>query len=312
MSAIEFPLTQSFSGACPRCRFVIPPLSETSAVYFEQGYVACSSCANRVDLWEATLEKVTRMTGFAFSLAALGPRVTYLRVRLLPHQTVELELTRHGVSESATILAIAYTPQGGNCLPLETHSNMPRRRFLGTRVYLYGVQMRTSDGVLIEEEFSGENISVMVLWAPVQQSEISWLYLVDAIEAVTTGRLSQAIVPAHAAVEIAIAPVVRQILLRHSTKENTDRLLRQEMGFASMLGVVLPVLCALLSAKPMPDKIRAELDTLRELRNRTVHRGVLPDQVSEEQVRRLLCAAAFGVEYGKYLRQFLAKSGDLS
>ena len=305
MDSIEFPFTESYSGACPACRFVIPALGEVSATYFENGFVKCSNCEHKIDLWKATLERVIRLAGFSHSLAALGPRVTHLKLRLRAHQTIELDLTRHGVSEGATVLSMIYTPQGGNCIPLETHSNMPHRRFRGTKTYLYGVQMRTSDGEPIEEEFLGENISVVVLWAPVEDSDVPWLYLVDAIEALTLGRLSQAIVPAHAAAEISITPVVRQFLLKYSARESVERLLKQELGFSSILNVVVPLVCALVSAKPLPDEIRGNLNTLRKLRNEFVHDGVLPSQVNPQQVRQLLCAAAFGFEYGKYLRRFL-------
>ena len=304
MNSIDFPFTQSYSTACPECRFVIPELSEVSGTYFEHGYVTCSKCGAAVDLWEATLERVIRLANFRFSLAALGPRVTHLKCRLLANQTFELDLTRHGVSEGATILAVNYTPQGGNCLPLETHGNLPNRRFRGTKVNLYGVQMRTSEGVPIEEEFPGDNISVMVLWAPAGDSDTPWLYLVDAIDDVTWGRFSQAIVPAHAAAEISITPVVRSFLIKHSARKNVERLLKQEAGFSSILNVVLPLVCALAGAKPLPDVIRGNLNDLRELRNSFVHEGVLPTAIDPHRIRRLLCAAVFAFEYGKYLRRF--------
>ncbi len=305
MNSVEFPFTRNHSGACPGCRFVIPALGEVSGTYFETGSVNCSNCGLAVDLWKVTLERVIRLPGFTVSLAALGPRITYLKIRLLANETFELDLTRYGISQGATILLVNYTPQGGNCLPLETHGNIPPRRFRGTKIYLYGVQMRTSEGIPIEEEFSGENISVMVLWAPVEDSDAPWLYLVDAIEAVTFGRFSQAVVPAHAAAEISITPIVRSFLTKYSAGKDVERLLRQELSFSSVLNVVVPLVCALVGAKPLPDVIRGNLNALRKLRNEFMHKGVLPTAVDAKQVQILLCAAAFGFEYGKYLRQFL-------
>jgi hypothetical protein len=309
MNSIEFPYTQSFSGACPRCRFVIPALSEVSDAYFEEGFVKCSKCGLAIDLWEATFERVIRLAGFTASLAALGPRITNLKIRLLATETVELDFTRYGISEGATILLVNYTPQGGNCLPLETHANTPPRRFRGTKIYLYGWQMKTSEGVPIEEEFSGDNISVMVLWAPVEGSDAPWLYLVDAIEAVTLGRFSQAIVPAHAAAEICMRPIVHSFLIKYSARKDVDRFLKQErrrmLSFSSILNDVVPLVCGLVGAKRLPDVIKDSLNDLRDLRNEFMHEGVLPTAVDAKRVRRLLCAAAFGFEYGKYLRQFL-------
>jgi|SRR5579859_3708508 len=306
MSSIEFPITESYAGACPDCRFVIPPLCEVSGSYFEHGHVKCSHCGIAVDLWKATLEKVTRLAAFPSSLAALGPRVTHLRFRLVANETIELDLTQHGISEGATILTVIYTPQGGNCFPQETHANMPHRRFRGTKVHLHGLQMRTAEGVPVKDEFSEENISALVLWAPADDGSVPWVYLVDAIEALTMGRLSQAIVPAQAAVEISITPAVRSFLMKYAAVGNIERLLRQELGFSSVLNVVLPLVCALVGAKPVPLEIRGALNSLRKLRNEFVHQGVLPSDVDLRQVRQMVCAAAFGLEYGKYLRRFFS------
>jgi hypothetical protein len=99
---------------------------------------------------------------------------------------------------------------------LETHGDTAPRQFRGTRIYLYGRQMKTSEGIPIETEFSGDNISAMVLWAPVEGSDAPWLYFVEAIEAVSLGRFYQAIVPAHAAGEISIAPIGRSFLTKSS------------------------------------------------------------------------------------------------
>ena len=285
---------------------MIPALNEVSGTYFGTGSVRCSNCGIAVDLWEATLEQVTRLGVFPTSLAALGPRVTYLKLRLLANQTAELDFTRHGVSEGATILWVNYTPQGGNCIPLETHGNTPPRRFRGTKIHLYGVQMRTSEGIPIEEEFPGDNISIMVMWAPVEDSNTPWVYLIDAVEAVTLGRFSQAIVPAHAAAEISITPIIRSFLMKYSSREDVERFLRQDLSFSSVLNVVVPLVCSLVGANPLPDAIRGNLNALRRLRNEFVHEGVLPTAVDANQVRRLLCAATFGIEYAKYLRAFLS------
>ncbi len=218
-----------------------------------------------------------------------------------------MDLTQHGVSEGGTVLAICYTPQGGNCLPIETHGNLPHRRFRGTKVNLYGVQMKTSDGIPVEAEFSGDNVFVMVLWAPAKDSGAPWLYLVDAFEALALGQLSQAIVPAHAAAEISITPVVRSILQQHASKPSVERLIRQELSFSSILNVILPLICVLVGTKPLPDEIRGDLNKLRNLRNDFVHKGVLPANLNPKEVRRLLCAAVFAFEYARYLNSCLSR-----
>ena len=250
-----------------------------------------------------------RLTDFTPSLAALGARVTHLRLRLLANHGAELDFTQHGIPESATILWLNYTPHGGNCWPLEIHGNTPPRRFRGTKISLYGVQMKTSEGIPIEEEFEGNNIGVMVLWAPAADSDTPWLYLVDAIEAVTLGRFSQAIVPAHAATEIATRPTIHSLLFKYSADTQIEKFLKQEqqkkLAFYSILNEVLPLVAALAGAKPLPDAITVRLHTLRDRRNDFVHEGLLPTTVDATQIRELLCAATFGFEYAKYLQRFL-------
>jgi hypothetical protein len=304
MTPIQFPYTQNYSGACPECSFVIPPLNEVSGAYFNEGSIICSHCGIAVDLWKTTLDRVIRLAAFMPSLAALGPKVTHLKFRVPANKAAELDLTKFGIPEGATILFVNYTPND-NSLPIEWHGNTPPRRFRGTKVNLYGVQTRTSEGIPYEEAVSGDNVGVMVLWAPAEPSDAPWLYLVDAIEAVSLGRFSQAIVPAHAAAEISITPMIRPILIKYSSRKDVERFLRQELSFSSVINVVVPLICALVGAKPLPNEIRGNLNALRKLRNEFVHKGVLPTAIEAKEARTLLCAAAFGLEYGKYLGSFL-------
>lgn len=254
-----------------------------------------------MDLWKATLERVDRIAGWVFSLAALGPKVTYFKFRLEANKAIELDFTKFGIPASATVLAINYTPFGGNSLPIETHGNTPHRRIRGTKVDLYGLQMRTSEGVPVAEEFSGDNINATVVWAQEEESEIAWRYLVDAFESLALGKLSQAILPAHSAVEICISRRIRSLLEQHASNERVRSFMKNELSFSSLLNVVLPVVCALTGARALPEVIRGQLNRLRDLRNDFVHEGALVHEVSSDEVRRLLCAAVFGFHYGKYL-----------
>ena len=304
MLPMQLPYTRNYSGTCPECSFVLPALSEVSGFYFATGSIKCSHCGISLDLWKTTLDYVIRLVDFTTSLSALGPQVTNLEFRVSANEVVELDFTKFGIPETATILWVNYSPHD-NCLPIEWHGNTPPRRFRGTRVNLYGVQTRTSDGVPNEATIAGDNLGVMILWAPAGQEDLPWLYLVDAIEAVSLGRFSQAIVPAHTAAEISITPIIRPILVKYSSQKYAGRFLGQELSFSSTMNVVLPLICALVDAKPLPDEIRAKLNSLRKLRNKFVHDGVLPTAVDAKEIRTLLCAAAFSLEYAKYLKGFI-------
>ena len=89
--------------------------------------------------------------------------------------------------------------------------------------------------------------------------------------------------------------------LKFSGRGDVDRFLGQDLSFSSILDVVVPLICALVDAKPLPHEIRGKLNAPRKLRNEFVHEGVLPAAIDAEQVRRLLCTATFGIECAIYL-----------
>src|SRR2546427_12748264 len=83
-------------GACPSCRYVLPPLGLVSAKYFANGSVSCERWGAHVDAWQAARGGSQRRGVSAFGLQALGATRTTLIFPLAPGATKALRRSRHG------------------------------------------------------------------------------------------------------------------------------------------------------------------------------------------------------------------------
>ncbi len=285
--------TRRYAGACPKCRFVLPPLDECAATYFEQGFVACSNCAERVDVWKAALETINAMPGLAWGLTAAGAAITNFTFDLEAGKFCSIDLTTHGIPAGATVLAITYGPQGGSVFPIEWHGNTPQRRIIGTTLGLIGYPM---DGAGQKSRVVGS-----VVWVAKQESE-SWLYLVDALEAAANKRYSQATVFAQSALEIEVMPIVSTALSNHASKKNAEDFVKNSLSYSHALNVLLPFLCGQLKVPQLPDVIRGALNRLRKLRNEIVHQGVRSEAIDPSCAGEGLCASVLGFEYLRFIK----------
>ena len=53
--------TLSFAATCPKCHYVYPPIWEAAPAYFSQGFVECTECKAKSDLWQTALERMKGM-----------------------------------------------------------------------------------------------------------------------------------------------------------------------------------------------------------------------------------------------------------
>jgi hypothetical protein len=79
--------------------------------------------------------------------------------------------------------------------------DLPGVRFIGPKVNVYG--MPHSSGV------AGGKICAGVMWIREKDSAESWLYLVDAFEAMASRKYWHVILPAHVDLEVALIPLVK-------------------------------------------------------------------------------------------------------
>ncbi len=76
-----------------------------------------------------------------------------------------------------------------------------------------------------------------------------------------------------------------------------QQFLDSEATYGSQLSVLLPVAAATAGLPPVPDRARAALRRLRNLRNGVAHGGLQAATVSDSDIAECLAAAAVGVVY---------------
>lgn len=286
-----------FGAVCLKCRHTQPPLNVMTPLYFEGKEIRCRNdeCKKPLDLWKATLDFIGGEGIPTILLVSVGALETVFDITLKAGTTKEIDLTQYNIPEDATLLGIDFTSQGADCFPLLMHFDHVPLRSLKTKFHVYGLQ--TSDG---DEDGS---ISVNVAWVRKGEDTISWSYLLEAFEAMASHRWRSVILPAYAAFEISLSPLVVAGLTKHVSKTVVESF-THEKSFSSStaLNVLLPILCKEARLPLLPDVIRGYLNKLRGLRNDMVHEGVENTAVSQEDAGESLCASVFGLEYLRFIR----------
>jgi hypothetical protein len=283
------------AGSCLKCRRVLPRLVESAPVYFKQGFVTCSQCGDRVDLWQAALDSAIHLSGHgASALVSFGAVQTSFVMPMEPWKYYEVELTKLGVAHDARILRRIYTGQTGDMHALEWHTNAPPLRFPGTTLRLVGIP---SCG----EPASGTGrVGVSVVWIRSEESE-KWSYLVTAFETAAAGDYAPSLVFAQSAVEISVMRVIEKKFQQHVPEKRVKRF----TNYSRALNVVLPYMCGEATISQMPAAVHKALDELRDKRNEIMHQWATVTTVSPQEAMKGLCAAAFGFEYMRYVEPLL-------
>jgi hypothetical protein len=301
MYDIRDPMTMAHAGSCPKCFYVLPPISEAAPTYFEQGYVTCSECKARADLWDVVLARMKVDPPMpTMSLVCLGAAQTSFQREITADRYHMIDLTEVGVPKDATVLQVGYTPQGiegqGSVMPIELHGNVPQRRVVGNVLHLLGRAMISGDGTV----GTVSRVSIGVLWVPYDKAE-SWSYIVGGFDAFVAQHYDRAIVPAQSAVEVNTMPIIRELLEHHASADHVKRFMGDRLTFGNVVNIVLPFMCGQAAIPKLPDKIRGSLNTLRGIRNDLVHEGLGGDRVTAQQAAEGLCAAVFGCEYTRFV-----------
>jgi hypothetical protein len=307
MNEMPDPMTMAHAGSCPRCFYVLPPISEAVGIYFEQGHITCSKCNERSDLWDVVLARMKVDPPMpAMSLVCLGAVRTGFNREIIADKYHVIDLTEVRVPKDATVLQVGYTPQGvqgqGSVFPMELHGNVPQRRVVGNVLHLRGQAMISGNGAV----GSASRVSIWVLWIPFDKDE-SWSYIVNGFDAFVAQHYDRAVVPAQSAVEINIMPIIRELLERHASTGIVKRFMGDRLTFGNVVNIVLPFMCGQAGIPKLPDKIRGSLNTLRGIRNDLVHQGLGGDKITAQQAAEGLCAAVFGCEYAKFAAPKLRK-----
>lgn len=291
---MEFPHTLSHSGACPECEWMTPPLSVVRDEYFGTGTFTCRDCGSEVDLWETAAEFLRAVEDPRRGLQVLGNKQTMAQFDLEPEEIREVDLGEAGIPDDGVIFDKRFSHTGSGDGAFAAELAWPYGDSSEQSFRVYGVPAGDADSTTL--------VTVTATWIERGEGTEDRLYLLDAYAAVADGRLPHAIVPAHAAVELALMPLVKDSLgeiASNKAVEDNER----DLTFSLTLKVLLPAVCEATSIPQMPDKLRGQLNSLRQLRNRFVHEGVT--DVSQEEARRFLQASYFGYEYARFLAERL-------
>jgi hypothetical protein len=290
----------TYAGSCPNCDYVLPPISGAATTYFEQGYVKCSSCGERVDVWDVTLARMHIHPPSPTNLVCIGAALTHFHRDIAADKYHMIDLTEVGIPSDATVLQVIYTPQcvqgEGSVFPIELHGNVPQRRVIGNVLHLLGRAMISGDGTV----GTVNRVSILVLWIPYEKAE-SWSYIANSFDAFVVGHYDRAIVPAQSAAEVSTMPIIRELFERHASVKHVKQFLVSGLTFGNVVNIVLPFMCGQAGVPKLPDKIRGELNALRDLRNKLVHKGISGNTVTAKQAAAGLCAAVFGCEYARFV-----------
>jgi hypothetical protein len=293
--------TLEAAGSCSKCSYILPRLVECAPAYFEKGYVVCEHCGEQVDLWQAVLGKAIALKSTSWALTSLGAAQTLVPLSMETGKYYEVNLTSYSAPPDAKILAVSYSPQGGengSVMALEWHGNVPVRRISGTVLRMIAIPLGEGPVPRLGKVF------VNVVWIRGEESD-AWPYLVSAFEAAAALEYAPSLVFAQSAVEISMMPVIEGRFLKHASADQVKHFMSNALTYSYALNVVLPYFCAEMSIPRMPDAIRGSLNKMRKKRNLIIHKGTKAAAVLPEDTMEGLTAAAFGFEYMRYVQPLL-------
>jgi hypothetical protein len=246
-----------------------------------------------MDYWTDTLEFIKTPTMVPdLLLVSVGAKETIFDADVKTNKALSLDLAGWGIPADAMVLTIRLDTFSDSAPfflnPTQASSHRPE-----TIVLIYVRSTREEN----------ENVRVSVVWVPNEQSRISLSYLYDAFEAMATNRWRNVILPAFAAVETSLSPLVLKLMRTHLSARTVKDFGKSSSFTASTaLNVLLPILCKEARLPAMPEPVRIALNNLRQLRNDVVHLGLENASVKHSDAAESVCASAFALEYLEYIK----------
>jgi hypothetical protein len=282
-------------GVCsvPGCNHVLPPIEQSAVQYFESGTVECPGCHARVDLWECARSRVNDSFPPEWGLQGLGAQFTLVPIEVIPGSVIRLDLTQHGVPDTAVILYSNYQADDARALlfPIEFPTKEMARRPSSQALYCMPLPGQPL------ERGPGRG----TLWWLDNGTDAAWsARLANAFRDVAAHDFAGATVEAFSAFEISLFSCVARLLdLRCSSQALRASIERRLSAFA-MMEELVPAFCRELGVPMLRKEVVEALHRLRMCRNRLLHRdaGQTP---SASEVGEFLAAALIGVSFGRYL-----------
>lgn len=290
------------TGPCPKGRTWLPLLVDCAPTYFNDGFVPCERCGERVDLWQASLDQALRLRNLSDSaLISLGARQNWFTLLMEGGKHYFVDLTQYKIPADAKILSRRYAPQGGELAvtSVEWYPNDSTHRFRSTPLSLLAVPLiEVAEG---PQPCTGK-VLIILTWVGSDDSD-AWPYLATAFEFATAREYAPALVFAQSAVEISMMPLIEGRFGLHAPRKKVKGFI----NYGRALNVILPYLRGEARLAPMPEVVLDGLNRLAEKRNRIIHRGTKAAEITPEDCMRGLCAAVFGFQYMRFVEQLFSK-----
>lgn len=151
-------------------------------------------------------------------------------------------------------------------------------------------------------------VNAMITW--IENVDSAFDNLVSAYYSYSVGKYNDAIIPANVAVEFSLNKFTSKVLSAYVSRKRVTEFLENDATYGQQLNILLPYIVAMQGKplKPLSDKIRGKLNTLRSMRNDVAHRGQGEDSIEKRAIAECLVAALFGYIYVQMLDIVISKS----
>ena len=285
---------------CPACRAPLTDLARAFETYFTSDSIECSTCKGQINFWKAVLDAIIGVpAAFGQTVALAGGKTTVFQTQLAPNEDKHLNLIDFDIPGEAEVAYLNLT-SSGSVMPTVLHGNDPLRDIRRPQLNLYGRASSSESGDGL--------VSVMVVWFVKKDDDTVIRHIVEAARKYQDGDFDGVIVPANIAVEASLTPAIDLALQGFAGKDHLASFLEEGATYSHQLNVLMPIVAFLSKVPRLPDNIRGLLNRLRRLRNAIAHEGKCEPKQSRENAAEHLAAALFGVRYGEFLRNAVAKA----
>jgi hypothetical protein len=269
--------------------------------YFNGIKYSCLACKKELDWWATFLHTLRGKSRHTKPIMAIGAHQSVFVATLEPQKMLKISLSDYGIPNNAIILHVSYNKafpeKPGGLHAVEMRDTSTYRHIIPRDITLFPVsdQEYPNSDVLIE-------ITVAVLWVHHTPDDEAWRQLTIAFDAYAQERYMESVIPANVAVESPLNLLMNFVFAKFSSKDKVRDFLTDGATYSHQLNVLLPAIVGLAKAPHMPDKIRGQLNRLRDHRNNIAHRGKTKGQINKSDLSECLCAALFGFHYIKLVR----------
>jgi hypothetical protein len=290
------------AATCGNCHAELKIPEDVVRKYF-RGERAVCLCGATQDWWSLLLAMINSV--MVIPLRVIGAHITVLTLELRQGQESEIDFTAAGVPDDAQILRVYYTAQGDGLkpplFPLQILLSHPEPPWIPRKFSIYP-HMPSPDAA------EASKLAVLAAWVPAAETDTPRTQLIAAFNAYSRGDYSppdynQCIIPANVAVEIALGGLMASWLNQVASSKRVKDFLNNQATYSHQLNVLLPAMVHLTGGTQLPGQIRGSLNKLRDLRNEIGHGGVPKAPITKATAAECLCAAIFGVEYMRMIKE---------